>query len=262
MTGEHGRCACAHSLSRSMRAKSSVYHELIEAMAHPGCPICRMVDRAVRQYVDVFFYESITNVERRAEIRAARGYCSVHGALLVGHSRMLGTAIIQHDVINDVLREANHFLPPTDPHAAGSELARRPRPWERLSIALLRRVLLRAIKPRRVCPLCEYEAGQEHMLLRTLVSEFHETQMRQAFARSSGLCLPHLQTLLRLRGTNPHNLRLLLQAERDILQALKAELDEYLVKSNGSYEHRDMGQEADAPLRAVKIVSGRVFGRR
>jgi hypothetical protein len=245
-----------------MHAKSSIYHELIEAMAHPGCPVCRMVDRAVRQYVDVFFYESITNVERRAEIRAARGYCSVHGALLAGHSRMLGTAIIQHDVINDVLREVNRVLLPTTPHDAGSAPPRRPHPWEQLAIAPLRRILLGAIKPRRVCPLCEYEEGQEHMLLRTLVNEFHEAEMHQAFTRSSGLCLPHLQTLLQLRGTNPHGLRSLLQIERDILQALKAELDEYLVKSNGSYDYEGMGQEADAPLRAVKIVSGRVFGRR
>ena len=246
----------------SMHAKSSVYHELIEAMAHPGCPICQIVDRAVRQYVDAFFYESMTNVERRAEIRTARGYCSVHGALLVGHSRMLGTAIIQHDVINDVLREVNRILLPTAPHNAEPALPRRPRLWERLDFSLLRRTLLEAIRPKRICPLCEYEEGQEHMLLRTLVNEFHEVEIRQAFAHSSGLCLPHLQTLLRLRETNPRSLRLLLQVERDILQALKAELDEYLVKSNGSYEYEGMGREADAPLRAVKIVSGRVFGRR
>lgn len=236
-----------------MHAKSSAYHELVEAMSHPGCPVCRLVDRAVRQYVDVFFYENITNVERRAEIREARGYCSAHGALLAGHARMLGVAIIQHDVINDVLREVNRLLPETE--AQGS-------PLDRLIGAPMRRAILDAIKPKRVCPLCEYERNQEHALLHTLVTTIHDDALRSAFARSSGLCLPHVQVLLQLRGLPRDRLRRLLQIERDILTALKADLEEYLAKSNGSYDYVGMGKEADAPLRAVKLVSGRVLGRR
>ncbi|BCX02152.1 MAG: hypothetical protein KatS3mg053_0090 [Candidatus Roseilinea sp.] len=236
-----------------MHAKSSAYHELIEAMSQPGCPICRLVDRAVRQYVDVFFYESVTNVERRAEIREARGYCSVHGALLAGHARMLGVAIIQHDVINDVLREVNRALPETPTKR------RRLEDWVN---APMRRAVLDAVRPKRMCPLCEYERDQEGMLLRTLAQEIHEDAMRAAFERSSGLCLPHLQTLLQLRGVKPHHLRLLMQIERDILLALKADLEEYLAKSNGSYDYTGMGREADSLLRAVKLVSGRVIGRR
>jgi hypothetical protein len=246
--------------SLGMQTKSSVYHELLEAMAHIGCPVCRMIDRAVRQYVDVFFYENITNVERRAEIREARGYCSVHGALLAGHSRMLGTAIIQHDVINDVLREINRVLPKTGPHK--SSKPRKPQPLNDLAATPLRNSLTNAVKPKRNCPLCEYEHDQERILLRIIIDDVHEPEMRAAFERSSGLCLPHLQTALQLRGVNADGLRLVTQIERDILQALKADLDEYLVKSNGSYNYEGMGKEADSPMRAVKIVSGRVFGRR
>ena len=236
-----------------MQAKSSAYHELIEAMSQPGCPICRLVDRAARQYVDVFFYENVTNVERRAEIREARGYCSAHGALLAGHARMLGIAIIQHDVINDVLREVDRVLTQTR--------AQR-RPLDHLIGASMRRAVLGAVKPKRLCPLCEYEREQAGMLLRTLAGEMHDEAMHQAFARSSGLCLPHLQALLQLRDVDAHRLRLLLQIERDILKALKADLEEFLTKSNGSYEHASMGKEADSPLRATRLVSGRVLGRR
>jgi hypothetical protein len=244
--------------------KSSVYHELIEAMGQPGCPVCQLIDRAVRQYVDVFFYENITNVERRAEIRAARGYCSVHGALLGGHSRMLGVAIIQHDVINDVLREINKTLTTTEP-AKGGERRRRPRklaPLDDLTATPLRNTMSNAIKPKRDCPLCGYERDRERNLLRALINEIHTPEMRAAFEHSSGLCLPHANAALQLRGVSADGLRLMMQIERDILQRLKAELDEYLVKSNGSYDYEGMGTEADAPVRAVKLVSGRVFGRR
>ncbi len=244
---------------RRMHAKSSAYYELIEAMSHPGCPICQMVDRAVRQYVDAFFYENINNIARRAEIREARGYCSVHGALLAGHARALGTAIIQHDVINDVLREINRALPL---HPSEHATLRRPQPLDDLTSVPMRRAMLDAVKPKRMCPLCEYESDQERMLLRALVDDIDDEGLQRAFERSSGLCLPHLQTLLQLRGVKPHHLRLLVQIERDILMALKEDLEEYLAKSNASYAHKSMGREADAPLRAVKIVSGRVLGRR
>jgi hypothetical protein len=243
-----------------MQAKSNTHFDLIEMMAQSGCAVCRLVDGAVRQYVDVFFYENITNVERRAEIREARGYCSVHGALLAGHSRMLGTAIIQHDVINDVLREINRALPETEP-AKGAR-SRPPRPLDDLAIAPLRRALLGAVKPKRDCPLCEYERHQERALLHALINGIQEADMRAAFEASSGLCLPHVQAALHLRGVSADDLRLLMQIERDILQNLKAELDDYLAKSNGSYDYAGMGREADSPVRAVKLVSGRVFGRR
>jgi hypothetical protein len=241
--------------------KITVYHDLIAAMAQGGCPVCQLVDRGVRQYVDVFFYENITNVQRRAEIREARGYCSVHGSMLIGHSRMLGTAIIQHDIINDTLREINRVLPATEPHTAHTKAHSRS-PLDELAGAPVRNGILNAVKPRRLCPLCEYERDQEQVFIRTLINEMHEEAMREAFKKSSGLCLPHVQTAAQMRGLSAGGLKLAMQIERDILQALKAELDEYLVKSNGSYDYEGMGKEADSPARATKTVSGRVLGRR
>jgi hypothetical protein len=243
------------------QTKNNTYFELIEAMQQPGCPVCRRVDVSVRQYVDVFFYENITNVERRGEIRAARGYCSVHGAMLAGHSRMLGTAIIQHDVLNDVLRGIDKVLP-NDERERTRDDAKSKGSTLRLLPSRLRNGLLSAVRPRRNCPLCDYERDQEHILLRTLINEMHEPPMRAAFERSSGLCLPHFQIALQSSGVNEDGLRIVARIERNLLESLKAELDEYLKRSNGSYEYEGMGKEADAPGRAVKTVSGRVFGRR
>ncbi len=257
----------------SSQTKSSVYHEMIEAMQQSGCPVCRLIDRAVRQYVDVFFYENITTVQRRAEIREARGYCSVHGSMLLGHSRMLGAAIVHQDVINDVLRELNKTLPPTEPTAragagAGAGIGasrkglRKPQSLDDLTSVPLRNAALNAIRPKRNCPLCEYERDRETVLLRALVDHMPEPEMRAAFEQSSGVCLPHVQMALQLRGLSADGLRTTMQIERDILARLKRELDAYVDKSNGSYDYEGMGAEADSPTRGVKIVSGRVFGRR
>jgi len=259
----------AGTMSETARRNSSVYHELVEAISQPGCPVCRLIDRAVRQYVDMFFYENITTVARRTEIREARGYCSVHGALLTGHTRMLGSAIVHQDVINDVLRDLNKTLPPTAPASArtreralGRDEARKPSALDDLTSAPLRNVALNAIRPKRLCPLCDYERDRESVLLRALVDHMPDPAMRVVFERSSGICLPHVQVMLGLRGVSAEGLRRTLQIERDILQALKVELEAYIAKSNGSYDYEGMGEESDSPLRAIKLVSGRVFGRR
>jgi hypothetical protein len=109
-----------------------------------------------------------------------------------------------------------------------------------------------------MCPLCEYERRQEGVVLRALVSDINDPALRSAFERSAGLCLPHFQMAVALQDAPAGNQARLVEMERAILAGLKAELDEYLSKRNASYEAEPMGEEADAPLRAVRLVSGRV----
>ncbi len=224
--------------------KSNLHFDLLDALAQPYCPVCRMIDRDVRQYIDGFFYESLTVVERRAEIRAARGFCSVHGSILAGHSRTLGTAIIHQDVINDVLRGI-------------------PEPGAKRGLLQSVRIAVeKALRPQRGCVLCDHERHQERIVLETLINRFDDPQLREAFERSDGLCLPHLQTACKLRGVREDQLNAMIASEQKLLVALRTQLETFIHKSNGSYAFQHMGDEAEAPARATKIVSGRVFGRR
>ncbi len=228
----------------------TTYTDLLHALNQPDCPVCRLVNQAVRQHVDVFLYEQLLVVERRDEIRAARGFCSIHGAMLVGgHGRMLGAATLHQDILNDVVRQIDRAMrPPMSALKRAFALGLR---------AMLHNVM-RAVRPRRMCPLCEYERRQEGIVLRALVNDINDPALRSAFERSAGLCLPHLQMAVVLPDVPPGNQARLVELERAILAGLKAELDEYLSARNASYEGGAMGAEADAPLRAVRLVSGRV----
>ncbi len=233
-----------------MRDKSRTYFDLVESLGQPDCAVCRIVNQAVRQHVDIFLYEQITIVERRAEIRAARGFCSIHGAMLIsGHGRVLGAATLQHDILNDVLRQMDRAL------ATPAALVRRSLPF---GLRGMLKAVAHAVRPRRICPLCEYERRQEGLVLRALVNEINDPAVRAAFERSAGLCLPHFQMAVGMHDL-PAGLRLrLTELEQPILAKLKAELAEYMHKRNASYETAPMGEEADAPLRATRLVSGRV----
>jgi hypothetical protein len=239
---------------------TNVDHELQEALRQPGCAVCRLVDRAVRQRIDAFLYEQITVLERRAEIRAARGFCSMHGTMLNGVGYILGNAILQHDVLNDVLREIDKVTAPgAMPKAKGAAVL----DLKALGRGVFNKIgsVAGAIKPKRVCVLCAYERDSEGIYLRALVNHLHEAELREAFAHSSGLCLPHWRVALGLNEVKRENLSELIHIQTALLKALKAELDEFLHKSNGSfgYTQAEMGSEADAPLRALKLVSGRVI---
>jgi Family of unknown function (DUF6062) len=229
-------------------ARSTQYFDLRDALTQPSCPICRLVDSGVRQFVDGLFYESLTVVERRAEIREARGFCSAHSSVISGTTRVLGSAIIHRDVINDVLR--------------GIPEANAPKGLFRQGVAAVTDAVVKAIKPRRECPLCEFERRQEKILLETLLRNLHEPELREAFERSAGLCLPHLQTVCGMRGIQDDNLRWLIETQRSILLNLRDQLDLFVHRYNGSYDFAQMGSEAEAPQRAVRTVSGRIVARR
>ena len=240
-----------------MQGKPNTYHELLSTLKQPGCAVCRSVDAAVRQRIDAFLYEQITIIERRTEIREARGFCSAHGTLLNGVGYMLGNAILQQDVLNDVLREIGKVLP-TSKHEEAKK-----RSIKNFAQGLFNKAgaIASAIKPKRECVLCEYERDREAMYLRALINDLHEPELRTAFEASSGLCLPHFRVALGLNEMKGENLPMLIEIEIDILSKLKAEVDEFLHKSNASFgfTQADMGDEADAPLRALKMVSGRVI---
>lgn len=57
--------------------------DLREALARPGCPICRLNATAAERYADGLLWEHVNDPRVRKEIRCAKGFCSEHGAKLV-----------------------------------------------------------------------------------------------------------------------------------------------------------------------------------
>ena len=213
-----------------MTSPSRIAHDLTEAFRQPDCPVCRLIERDVQQYIDGFFYESITVVERRAEIRSARG--------------------LHHDVLNDVLRGF-----PGD----NQENQRRTTPIQALqqAFAPLRQRVLQALQPKHVCVLCAHERHQERVVLEALLEGMRGQLMCSEFTHSDGLCLPHLRAALEIRSARAESARALIEAQGEIMRRLRDQLALVIHKNNGSYETSTIGEEAHAPARATRMVSGR-----
>ena len=226
---------------------SRTYFDLLEALRQPDCAICRLVGDALTQYIDMFIYENINNIARREEIRAGRGFCSVHTtAFMSGYGRLLSLATLEQDVLNDVLRQIDQAL--GAPNALGKS---------GLLGSLFQpaaKPIRAAIQPRGNCPLCDYERSQEIVMLGTLIQFIDDAEMQAAFERSAGLCLPHYYVALGLPG----KLDRIVAVEQAMLKQLKHDVDEYVHKRNPMYADEQMGEESDAPSRAAKVISGRI----
>lgn len=138
-----------------------------------GCSRCELELTTVNRYLDGLSYENVNDVQVRAELRAARGFCNHHAWQFVDVARdNLGTALIYRDVLGTLLAE----LRPIAEGGVGSRL-----------IGLLSRTSLQAdlavaqvvrgLLPNGPCPACQAFA----------------TALATRGYGSEGLCLPHFR---------------------------------------------------------------------
>jgi Family of unknown function (DUF6062) len=242
-------------MSKLIDKHSRTYFDLLEALRQPDCAVCRLINNSLLTYIDMFIYENINNIARRAEIRTSRGFCSIHtNAFMAGYGRLLSLATLEQDVLNDVLRQINLVLDTKSTVGKPVRgLTRKPgalKAFFRSAPQSIREV----IKPQRECPLCEYEHSQEKVMLGTLLQFIDDAEMSTAWQASEGLCLPHYYMALGMPGKHDP----IIVVEQRVLKEVKHQIDEYVHKRHPEYGDEEMGIEAGSPPRAAKLLSGRI----
>lgn len=175
-------------------SKHVLYHELVEAFGQDGCPICRLGLRAARRYLDVLSYEGVNDPRWRAELRAARGFCNRHAWQFAEEIHDgLGTAIIYHDIVGELLRVLG------SPGGRGLSHAQRA-----LAPGILYSdptKLAADLVPQRTCPACRCLADTSQRYVDTLLAHVDDPLFRSRYLASDGLCLPHLAQCLQQART-------------------------------------------------------------
>lgn len=218
--------------------------DLYAAYAVTGCPVCGLVARSERRYIDATLYEHVTDVQWRAEIRAARGFCALHTqhVLEVGRSA-LGVSLVAGDILQ-TLREA---LPAA--RGASSAIGK-----FRAAFSGGGNALVNLLKPQQPCPLCTYLHEFSAVYIAALLDDLQTSEGVNAYARSAGLCVPHLATAAHHGGAG---LAPLLDHQKVTWQRLETELNEFARKSDYRYSGEAMTEtERDAWRRALRLLSG------
>ena len=199
-----------------------------------------MLARSERRYIDMTLYEHVTDVQWRAEVRAARGFCALHTqrVLEVGRSA-LGVSLVAADILK-TLRAA---LPASDQSAGALGRLRSALGGARAS----------SLRPQRPCPICTYLADLGAVYVAALLDDLTTEEGRGAYAGSVGLCLPHLLTAIDKGGAG---LPALAAHQAQAWDRLENELNEFARKSDYQYSGEPITTERDAWRRALRLLSG------
>lgn len=198
------------------------YFELRDALAEPGCPVCARVLRAGQQVLAALAAEPVAEAPARRNVLAFRGLCNAHAwsihqsaqqsvvlgeayeVFLCGHIETLQRAMARQD--GDARRPWSGWI-----HAVGE--------WVRASLPGLRRI--------RRCPACRAAQAVERRDLGLLLDLITDMEFARAFEGSEGLCLPHLNLILRLDADHP-KLPRFLEAQIPKVKRLHADLQDFL----------------------------------
>ena len=222
---------------------SSRAHQLFEAFAQPGCPVCRLTAASVHHYLGSLVYEYVNKPATHQTVRAARGFCTTHAwhALDDINASTLGLALLYEGLVRNMLKEMGEVTPSSGRRAIAQAAA--------------------VLEPRAPCPVCEHRDRVEEHLLRNLLEPLDQAEFSAAFRASDGLCLPHLRQALGARGSQAAKATLL-TLQQAIWGELQADLAEYIRLSDYQYADEELTEEAGSSARrAIQQMAGRKDAR-
>lgn len=216
--------------------------DLHESYATAGCPVCGLLQRSERRYIDATLYEHVTDVQWRGDVRAARGFCALHtrDILDVGRSA-LGVSLVTADILK-TLRAA---LATTSNN--GGALGRLRSAFGAGGSGAA------ALRPQQPCPICAYLADLGAVYIDALLDDLMTSDGVAAYEHSVGLCLPHFVRAAERGGAGVDPLK---AHQARAWASLEAELNEFIRKSDYQFSAEPMESERDAWRRALLLLSG------
>jgi hypothetical protein len=212
---------------------------LLDAMAEPSCPICSVLDGMLYDELCQLQREAVVDPETNAAVIAAGGYCADHFWYLHELASPVTTAKLLAPLID---RVTEHLTALTAAIASNPSLLRH-------GTAQLRTRLGACAS----CRVCDRVALWQGAAVESVVAIMADSEMRQRYDASRGLCVPHLALVLSActeRSMADHLLSTAVEQSR----RLAADLRTYVRK----WQERDRraGAEEAAPSCAIDKLVG------
>jgi hypothetical protein len=209
--------------------RDSTAFEVRDALAEPGCAVCRLAVRSVGRWLNGVGYEQVNDIALRNEIRIARGFCNAHAHQWMNEVKnVLGTAIVFQDVLRAGLRELQ-----------GGDL---------------RSGFLRRAKKRTAgeCPACRTQRQAEERYLSALLASVAADPA--LLEHSDGVCMRHARAAASRGGRGADAV---VQRTRGQVEHLLSVLDEVIRKEDYRFRHEERTEEERvAPGVAIDRAAG------
>lgn len=225
------------------------YFQLVEACQRPGCPVCRCVHELTLRSLDALLYEQVTDPTTRGALDQSWGLCAAHSQVARGApNAALGLAIIYQGLLGRARARLS-----TTRKAPGAAPVFRGwhswRGWRRLLRSPRVTDLAQAWAGRARCPMCITLAGAEAGYVRAALDALDQPEFDAAYARSTGLCLPHVALALgrfpEHRGAATLMTRALPKLDR-LAEDLRRFIDKHDHRSEASFTEAEAASWAEA----------------
>lgn len=229
---------------RSGRGPEVGYHDLLDDLEHPGCPVCRGARRAARKELKSLLWEYVNDSDVRRKLRRRHGFCREHTFVALeeasNQAADLGVAILYEDFLGHLLGDAQEAM-------------------KRSERGFLRRrfsLSLEALQPQGDCVGCESEDRVAHNYLAIFLNHEADSEVGKAIRGPKRfLCLPHLaQGLEQANGGNDASR--LMDIFRSTSDQARGELQRLI--ENKDYRRADepKGREMHSWIWAPQITVG------
>ena len=215
----------------------------MDALGRPGCAICRLSTRRADRFLGSYIYEHVNDVDLRAAIREARGFCEVHAGHFLEKLDALAVAITYRDILNTLVKELDGTAEAGSDGSTGM----------RARLLGLARGGSRSPKTPATCPVCEAETAAAGRALDVLTQHGDQHGLDQALMEGDPFCLPHAREALRRRP----GFAALRRRQRRGWSALRDQLLEFIRKSDHNYRWETLTDEERAAIvGGVRAVTG------
>jgi hypothetical protein len=244
---------------RAVPGKFIGFFRLLAACETGRCPICACLTDDSRRALDAMLGEHVTDPRTRDELYAAWGFCSWHASSLGDGSGVTGTAILFEDLLRLCGERFGGFAPASPPRGSPwawliARLAT-PRARERIP------AVVSEYRARRRCRICVRLAQSERSYIDAVVAFADDQELRVAYDRSAGLCVPHLAAVV-ARGERSGAVPAIVNTTLRRWNELRGHLAAFVRK----HEYRATGTiteaEAGSYRRAAETLAGlpQLFG--
>jgi hypothetical protein len=221
----------------------ATFEDLVDALGRPGCAICRLATRRSDRFLGSYIYEHVNDVELRATIREARGFCEVHAGQFLEKLDALAVAITYRDILNTLVKELDGV------ESGGPEGST----GVRARLRGLARAGSRGPKTPSTCPVCEAESAAGGRALDVLTQHGDQRDLDQALLEGDPFCLSHAREALRRRP----GFEALRTRQHQGWSALRDRLLEFIRKSDHNYRWETLTDEERAAIvGGVRAVTG------
>jgi|GEM_PF-894550 hypothetical protein len=194
--------------------KHTLYFELTDACASKNCPVCFLIEKKERQYIESIFYEYVNDPAMRTNLRQSQGLCAAHVNLFLALGDALGLAILADDLVRHFIEaDRSSFKPST-------------------------------------CPLCQSKAHTETRVVHACAEYLAVADFWQALENGVGLCLRHWRLIDGSASTDELKSRLLIFEQRKLAQH-QALLTAFIEKNNFTTPHEAV---TDAEAESYRLL--------